>query len=140
MCCDPNFGRETIAWTYLLIYITLTSVLKAVFIKCSHLQQYPLEHSITKMTQNIDYQGCQPLNKKWSDQPNKIVFYRRNYRKVGKIFFSLRHALQNTEKFKFKRSWRLGHNIKIRLTRKYVNAYVFVFISLNNKNDTFVII
>ena len=38
------------------------------------------------------------------------------------------------------RSSGLGQNIKIRLMQKYVNAYMFIFIALNNKNNSFAII
>lgn len=39
-----------------------------------------------KKWQKIDNRGFQPLNEKLSDQPNKIIAFRRSYRTAGKIF------------------------------------------------------
>ena len=38
-----------------------------------------------KKWQKIDYRVFQPLNEKFSDQPNKIIAFRRSYRTAGKI-------------------------------------------------------
>jgi hypothetical protein len=42
----------------------------------SHCIQVGLTVVLYKLTQTVDYQGCQPLNEKLQDQPNKrIIFY-----------------------------------------------------------------
>lgn len=42
--------------------------------------------SFYKKVRKIDYRIYQPLNEKFSDQPNKIIAFRRSYRTVGNIF------------------------------------------------------
>jgi hypothetical protein len=64
-----------------------------------------------KMTQNIDYLDCLPVNEKLLDQPNKIVF-------LPKVSYIAKFPQFET-----------SYNSKLRLTQQYVTAYIFIFIS-----------
>jgi hypothetical protein len=90
------------------------------------------------MTQNFGYQGCQPI-KKIIGSVEQNYLLSSNYPKVGKTFsiwdMPLKMRGKKQKKQKFTRSSRLGQNIKTRLMQKFVNAYMFIFIALHNKND-----
>jgi hypothetical protein len=69
----------------LIIHISFIAVLKQYFFReCNDVDI-------------IDYQGCQPVNEKLSDQPNKIITF------SPKLFSNLRNTPHNMETFKLTR-------------------------------------
>jgi hypothetical protein len=108
MCCHPHLRW----WRKKFLLLTdsqyLVSILKAVFlvrvITCSdNCGNVSLTATLLKMTQTMDWQGCQALSENERCREINLSFFRQSHGRICKNFFSLKNTWQNTESFKFTR-------------------------------------
>jgi hypothetical protein len=105
-----------------------------------------LDVILQKIKQALEYQRRQTVNENLPDQSDRIIFFSAVVIVRWDTFSQSEGYLENTEKFKFTRCWRLFRYLiaargvkstEVRLMQKLCKRYIFILFTLNHKNGTF---